>query len=71
MPATAIQHIWKSLYDKFGLRGGNILSDLSQPDEYWRRYMYFNAGWFFGPDPAEFGDRFLRYARDNPRRDAG
>ncbi|TMV86547.1 hypothetical protein FGG78_19720 [Thioclava sp. BHET1] len=55
--------IWKSLYDKFGLEGFEDTLDLSQPDEYWRRYMYFNAGWFFGPDPVEFGQRFLRYAR--------
>ncbi|OOY13317.1 hypothetical protein BMG00_05890 [Thioclava marina] len=55
--------IWKSLYDKFGLDGFEETLDLSQPDEYWRRYMYFNAGWFFGADPAEFGARFLNYAR--------
>nr|WP_038143387.1 hypothetical protein [Thioclava atlantica] len=56
--------IWKSLYDKFGLEGFEDTLDLSQPDEYWRRYMYFNAGWFFGADPGEFGRRFLRYARE-------
>ncbi|MCO4841900.1 MAG: hypothetical protein KC439_03195 [Yoonia sp.] len=53
--------IWKSLYDKFGLEFESTL-DLSQPDEYWKRYMYFNAGWFFGADPAAFGARFLEYA---------
>ncbi len=53
--------IWKSLYDKFGLEFESTL-DLSQPDEYWQRYMYFNAGWFFGADPAAFGARFLEYA---------
>ena len=53
--------IWKSLYDKFGLEFESTL-DLSQPDEYWQRYMYFNAGWFFGADPAAFGARFLDYA---------
>lgn len=60
--------IWKSLYDRFGLEFESSL-DLSQPDEYWRRYLYFNAGWFFGADPAEFGALFLRYAqsiRDDP-----
>ncbi|QPZ92288.1 hypothetical protein [Thioclava electrotropha] len=56
--------IWKSLYDKFRLDGFEETLDLSQPDEYWRRYMYFNAGWFFGADPVEFGARFLRYARE-------
>lgn len=35
--------VWKSLYDKFGLEFESTL-DLSQPDEYWQRYMYFNAG---------------------------
>lgn len=60
--------IWKSLYDRFGLDFASSL-DLGQPDEYWRRYLYFNAGWFCGADPAEFGDRFTRYAvsvRDDP-----
>lgn len=52
---------WKSLYDKFGLDFEASL-DLSQPDEYWQRYMYFNAGWFFGPCPREFGRRFKDYA---------
>ncbi|MBM1220845.1 hypothetical protein JQU17_15935 [Ponticoccus sp. SC2-23] len=54
--------IWKSLYDKFGLDFESSL-DLSQPDEYWQRYLYFNAGWFLGPDPAAFGKLFLDYAR--------
>ncbi|SDI54324.1 hypothetical protein [Lutimaribacter saemankumensis] len=53
--------IWKSLYDKFGLDFESSL-DLSQPDEYWRRYLYFNAGWFFGRCPIEFGKRFTDYA---------
>ncbi|WP_090207779.1 hypothetical protein [Yoonia litorea] len=60
--------IWKSLYDRFGLDFESSL-DLSQPDEYWERYLYFNAGWFYGADPAEFGARFTRYAtsiRDDP-----
>ena len=59
---------WKSLYDRFGLDFAASL-DLSQPDEYWQRYLYFNAGWFCGADPAAFGERFLRYAltiRDEP-----
>jgi hypothetical protein len=53
--------IWKSLYDKFNLEFESTL-DLGQPDEYWKRYLYFNAGWFFGADPAAFGERFLEYA---------
>ena len=60
--------LWKSLYDKFGLDFASSL-DLSQPDEYWRRYLYFNAGFFYYRCPREFGDLFLRYAlvvRDDP-----
>ncbi|MDE9449131.1 hypothetical protein J3R80_01445 [Aliiroseovarius sp. Z3] len=52
---------WQSLYDKFGLDYAASL-DLSHPDEYWQRYMYFNAGWFFGACPRAFGQRFLEYA---------
>ena len=54
--------IWKSLYDLFGLDFASSL-DLSQPDDYWQRYLYFNAGWFFHASPKAFGDRFLSYAR--------
>lgn len=60
--------IWKALYDRFGLDFASSL-DLSQPDEHWERYLYFNAGWFFGPDPRVFGQRFLDWAlsvRDDP-----
>ena len=54
--------IWKVLYDRFGLDFESSL-DLSQPDEYWERYLYFNAGWFFYLDPQVFGEMFLRFAR--------
>ena len=60
--------LWKSLYDKFGLDFESSL-DLSQPDEYWRRYLYFNAGFFYYRCPRVFGAKFLQYAleiRDNP-----
>lgn len=59
---------WKSLYDRFGLDFESSL-DLVWPDEYWRRYLYFNAGFFFYSCPRVFGDRFLDYAlsiRDDP-----
>ncbi|OWU84250.1 hypothetical protein ATO6_14555 [Oceanicola sp. 22II-s10i] len=62
--------IWKSLYDKFGLDYDSSL-DLSQPDEYWQRYLYFNAGFFFYECPRVFGQTFLDYAlairHDAPR----
>ncbi|MFV0408350.1 MAG: hypothetical protein ACK5LJ_01195 [Paracoccus sp. (in: a-proteobacteria)] len=54
--------IWKSLYDRFDLDFPSSL-DLSQPDDHWERYLYFNAGWFFGSDPALFQRRFLDWAR--------
>jgi hypothetical protein len=54
---------WKSLYDRFKLDFSASL-DLSKPDEYWQRYLYFNAGWFFHDSPQRFGNRFLAYARD-------
>lgn len=60
--------IWASLYDRFGLDFESSL-DLNHPDEYWRRYLYFNAGWFFGACPHKFGALFREYAvsiRDNP-----
>lgn len=60
--------IWGALFDRFGLDFASSL-DLSQPDDYWQRYLYFNAGWFFGRCPAEFGARFLDIAltiRDDP-----
>lgn len=60
--------IWRTLYDRFGLDFATSL-DLSQPDEYWQRYLYFNAGWFFGRCPVAFGARFLDIAlsiRDDP-----
>lgn len=58
---------WGALYDRFGLDFKSSL-DTSQPDEYWERYLYFNAGWFFHRCPHEFGARFIEYAleiRDN------
>lgn len=53
--------IWRALYDRFGLEFATSL-DLSQPDEHWERYLYFNAGWFFHRSPRAFGQRFLDMA---------
>ncbi|KIC16109.1 hypothetical protein [Leisingera sp. ANG-DT] len=66
--------IWQALYDRFGLDFLSSL-DLSQPDEYWKRYLYFNAGFFYGACPRAFGKRFLVYAQsvrnDPPQELAG
>ncbi|MCH2163403.1 MAG: glycosyltransferase family 2 protein [Marinovum sp.] len=53
--------IWKSLYDKFGIDFESSI-DQDQPDEFWRRYLYFNAGFFYGTCPVEFGRRFTEIA---------
>ncbi len=53
--------IWRSLYDQFGLDFESSL-DLTQPDEYWRRYLYFNAGFFYYTCPNVFGERLTAYA---------
>ncbi|MEE9429126.1 MAG: hypothetical protein V3V25_13370 [Paracoccaceae bacterium] len=60
--------IWQSLFDRFGLDFESSL-DQTQPDEYWRKYLYFNAGWFYYRCPHKFGERFLEYAleiKSNP-----
>ena len=60
--------IWRSLYDRFDLDFASSL-DPSHPDDYWQRYLYFNAGWFFHRSPKVFGATFLRHAlaiRDDP-----
>ncbi|WP_282118676.1 hypothetical protein [Ruegeria atlantica] len=54
--------IWKALYQRFELDFDSSL-DTSQPVDYWRRYLYFNAGYFFHSCPHTFGKRFLDYAR--------
>ncbi|MEP1496076.1 MAG: hypothetical protein ABJK50_11225, partial [Pseudophaeobacter sp.] len=54
--------IWRSLYDRFGLDLDPTLA-LEQPDEFWKRYLYFNAGFFYGTCPRAFGKRFAVYAQ--------
>lgn len=65
-PATELYgptptQVWKSLYDRFDLDFGSSL-DPSFPEDYWQRYLYFNAGWFFHADPQAFGARYLDWA---------
>ncbi len=59
---------WRSLYDMFGLDLDTAM-DRSYPHEYWKRYPYYNAGFFYGACPHQFGALFLHYAktiRDTP-----
>lgn len=55
--------IWKALYDRFDLDFDSSL-DLTYPEADWRRYLYFNAGFFYGTCPHQFGQLFLNIARD-------
>ncbi|MEM9798332.1 MAG: hypothetical protein AAF919_17705 [Pseudomonadota bacterium] len=60
--------IWGALYARMGLELAGSL-DEDWPASHWKRYLYFNAGWFFGADPAAFHDAFLKAAlmiRDDP-----
>ncbi|MDQ2064996.1 hypothetical protein Q9295_01295 [Xinfangfangia sp. CPCC 101601] len=60
--------IWGALYERFGVDYAASL-DPSQPEDYWQRHLYFNAGWFFHDSPQSFGARFVEFAReirDNP-----
>lgn len=59
---------WAALYDRFGLDLASSL-DPRHPEGDWRRFLYFNAGWFTGPDARAFHDAYLRTAlsiRDEP-----
>ncbi|TMV08985.1 hypothetical protein FGK63_07645 [Ruegeria sediminis] len=56
-----VDEIWHALFRRFELDFESSL-DLDQPKDYWRRYLYFNAGYFFHACPRVFGQRFLEYA---------
>lgn len=63
-----VSAIWASLYRRFGLDFPST-EDTRFPVDYWQRYLYFNAGWFFHQSPRVFGDLFLKTAlaiRDDP-----
>ncbi len=59
---TATQ-TWRSLYTRFDLDFTASL-DLTHPEDYWQRFLYFNAGWFFHASPRAFGNRFLAWAKE-------
>ena len=50
--------IWRAIYDHFEVPFEGTL-DLSEPDEHWRRYLYFNAGWFFYECPQAFAQTMI------------
>lgn len=53
--------VWGALYRAFGLDFASS-QDAAWPEGDWRRYLYFNAGWFCGADPVAFGRRFAEMA---------
>lgn len=60
--------IWAALYAQAGLDFAASLDTRYGPDD-WRRYLYFNAGFFAYRCPQTFGAAFLRHAtaiRDAP-----
>ncbi len=60
--------IWKALYDRFDLNFARSL-DLDHPEDCWKRYLYFNAGFFYYRCPHAFGEMFEHLAtsiRDDP-----
>lgn len=50
--------IWRAVYDHFDVPFEGTL-DQSEPEEHWRRYLYFNAGWFFHECPQTFANTMI------------
>lgn len=51
--------IWRSVYERFGVPFETTL-DHSEPEEHWRRYLYFNASWFYYRSAPKFADRMIQ-----------
>ncbi|SIT74258.1 hypothetical protein [Pontibaca methylaminivorans] len=56
------EDIWRALFERFGLDFETSLDPGRRRDD-WRRYLYFNAGWFYHACPRRFGALFLDHAR--------
>ncbi|NNE86680.1 MAG: hypothetical protein HKN27_01280 [Silicimonas sp.] len=50
--------IWRAVYEHFDVPFEQTL-DVSEPDEHWRRYLYFNAGWFYHACPQTFAQSMI------------
>lgn len=50
--------IWRAIYDHFDVPFDGTL-DHSEPEEHWRHYLYFNAGWFFHACPQTFAQTMI------------
>lgn len=62
----SLAQIWGALYDRFGLDMAPTLDTRFSADD-WRRYLYFNAGWFTGPCPHAMGAHLLHTAQEIER----
>ena len=59
--------IWSAIYRHFEVPFERTLN-LNEPDEHWKRYLYFNAGWFFYKCPRTFAETMIEIMtgiRDN------
>ena len=64
----SLADIWQAVFDRAGVDMPPTL-DPSQPDGYWERHLYFNAGWFYYKCPRVFASRMIELMvslRDRP-----
>lgn len=60
---ASLAQIWQSLYARFDLDFLSAQNTGYAADD-WRRYPYYNAGWFYGDCPSEFGALYATMAQD-------
>ena len=53
-----LAQIWQSVYHRAGVDMATSL-DPAEPEGYWQRHLYFNAGWFFYRCPQVFAAKML------------
>ncbi|KAF0677559.1 hypothetical protein [Profundibacterium mesophilum] len=58
----SLADIWGALYRQFDLDFAASL-DPGHPEHFWKRYSYFNAGFYYHRSAPRFGALFERYAR--------
>ena len=61
-PGHHYADIWKDCYDICGVDYPSSLDKQFSAQD-WRRYLYFNASFFFHENPTKFGARFLEFAQ--------
>lgn len=54
----SLSDIWQAVYDRACVDMAPSL-DQSEPEGYWQRHLYFNAGWFYFRCPQVFATRML------------